>query len=206
MSKQQKLDGVGGKKGGMVKRDEAVPPSYPDITPLHRLFLQTLSASGYLSQELAEEHLSRLVRDYPFCRGGLKPQEITVESTTRTLNPGLEAFDMRIQQTRGEGDGTLYLVLCNTKADSLAKEVGAGDKVESVAVLKVIMNYLIAKKWVLPPPLLPLLPAIPWKCRLSLPHAPFLHTHARNPLPPQWQLGPFYHHQHGPRELVFPAG
>ncbi len=120
---------------------------FPAIAPVHRMFLHMLIASnGYLRQDKAQAVLAELVRSNPFCTNALQASDISVKGTVDALNPGLEFFDMHIAYVRSESDGRLYLVYSNTKSDALAMGVGASDKEESVAVMKVVLNYLVAKE------------------------------------------------------------
>ena len=127
--------------GGEVSFD------FPAITAVHRMFLQmVVASSGHLRQDDAAAHLARMASELSFGRGGLPVAEFTPRKAVDTLNPGLAFFEMRLEFVRGEGDGRLYVVLCNTKADALAKDVATPDKMDAVAVLKVVLNYLVAKK------------------------------------------------------------
>jgi hypothetical protein len=120
---------------------------FPAITSVHRMFLQmVVASSGHLRQDDAAAHLARMARECPLGRGGLPEEEFTLRKAVDTLNPGLAFLEMRLEFVRGEGDGRLYVVLCNTKADALAKDVATPDKMDAVAVLKVVLNYLVAKK------------------------------------------------------------
>ncbi len=122
---------------------------FPSITHVHRMFLQTVvAAGGWLRQDEAAAALTRLARDFEHCRGGLPVEAFTVRSAVDALNPGLDFLEMRLELVRGEGDARVYVVYCNTKADALAKDVGAAEKAETVAVMKVVLHFLVAKKCV----------------------------------------------------------
>ena len=132
-----------------LKKAADVSFEFPSITHVHRMFLQTVvAAGGWLRQDEAAAALARLARDFEHCRGGLPVEAFTVRSAVDALNPGLDFLEMRLELVRGEGDARVYVVYCNTKADALAKEVGAAEKAETVAVMKVVLNFLVAKKCV----------------------------------------------------------
>jgi hypothetical protein len=123
--------------------------SYPQVTQVHKIFQQHLISVGYLPQKSAHLILEKIVKSYPYCLDGLKPQAFTLGRVVRDLNAALAHVDMAIAWVRGEHDGVAYLAFCNSTSDAASKSKWGlidAEKEETVSVMKVIVNYMLHNK------------------------------------------------------------
>ena len=123
--------------------------TYPQVTQVHKIFQQHLISVGYLPQKAAHGILSNIVKSYPYCLDGLKPQAFTLGRVVKDLNAALVHVDMAIAWVRGEHDGVAYLAFCNSISDPASKNKWGlidAEKEETVSVMKVIVNYMLHNK------------------------------------------------------------
>ena len=125
--------------------------AYKGITDVHRVFLQSIVAAGYIPQAAAAVKLREVVEAFPspLARGGASTESFTLSKVLIALNTSLNSVNFEIKQVRAESDGKLYLVFTNTKIDDLAKGVlDAAERDATLAVMKTVVNCLLERKCV----------------------------------------------------------
>ena len=123
--------------------------TFSQVTQVHKIFQQHLISAGYLPQKAAHDLLAKIVKSFPYCLDGLKPQAFTLGRVVKDLNAALLHVDMAIAWVRGEHDGVAYLTFCNSTSDEAAKSKWGlidAEKEETVSVMKVIVNYMLQNK------------------------------------------------------------